>query len=272
MQVSHAVLLGTIPALGYELGEVLGTIAAFGYAIMAVAPETMSVFAALDLAGRIDLRRRPGPGGKLIRGGVVRIEMPRSEEMQDFPGASLFIQPLLFGRSWGWRPTATRFALRVEGRFRRPAGSPIEPAGEDGNPMKVDHLDLTERLGAVLDHLLSVRVALGKCVGLYLTYKVLPEAAKPRLLEHHLEVLSTVHDPALRERLAVEAAEALPSKLEFRAVVLQAREDAGEPVKRGVLPVGHMLALAHLFIESGGEAPSEGDVLQEFKRRLALRV
>ncbi len=34
----------------------------------------------------------------------------------------------------------------------------------------------------------------------------------------------------------------------------------------------YMLALAHLFIESGGEAPSEGDVLQEFKRRLALRV
>lgn len=100
----NAVLLCAIPPLGFELGEVLGTIAAFGYAIMSVTPETVAIFSGLDLAGRIDLRRRLGPDGKIVRGGVVKIEMPRSEEMQDFPGASLFIQAAAFWQIVGLAP------------------------------------------------------------------------------------------------------------------------------------------------------------------------
>lgn len=90
------ILLPTLPALGFEIGQILGEIAALGFAMMSITPETLAIFCGLDLAGRIDLRRRLGPTGKLVKGGVVAVDLPRSEQVQDFPAASVYIQPAAF--------------------------------------------------------------------------------------------------------------------------------------------------------------------------------
>jgi hypothetical protein len=78
--------------------------------------------------------------------------------------------------------------------------------------------------------------ALSRMVATYLTFRALPPAVQPRLLDHHVRALGAVRDPGLRERLAEEAAATRPTKQAFLESVFRARQEAGESTKRAVHP------------------------------------
>lgn len=94
-----------------------------------------------------------------------------------------------------------------------------------------EHPDL--RLPGNPDHRAQ---ALARAVRLYITYRTLPDAARPLVLEHHLESLAAVKSPAIRTQLAEMAAKDRPSKKKFRRAVVEAREEAGEKRRRTVGP------------------------------------
>ena len=101
----QVLLLATVPALGLELAEVLGNVGTFGFAIMSVTPELIAVFCGLDLAGRLGLRYHFGPTGKLVTGGLIDVDIPCGERVQDFPVASLFVTEKAFNQIVGLAST-----------------------------------------------------------------------------------------------------------------------------------------------------------------------
>ena len=101
----QTLLLTTLPALGLELAEVLGNVGTFGFAVMSATPELVAVFCGLDLAGRLGLRYHFGPTGKLVTGGLIDVDLPCGERLQDFPVASLFVTDRAFNQIVGLAST-----------------------------------------------------------------------------------------------------------------------------------------------------------------------
>ena len=94
-------ILTTLPAVGLEFAEVLGDVASYGLSVMSVTPEMVGVLGGLGIADRLHLRDKLGANGKLIPAGLVEVEQPIGERVQDFPIASLFIRPKAFSRIAG---------------------------------------------------------------------------------------------------------------------------------------------------------------------------
>ncbi len=92
----QVLLLATMPAIGLELYDVLGSVGSFGFAVMSISPQLVTTFCGLDLAGQVGLRERLGLTGKLVSAGLVEVDLPGHERCQDFPTASIFIEPGAF--------------------------------------------------------------------------------------------------------------------------------------------------------------------------------
>ena len=94
-------ILTTVPCCGLDLYETLGKIGQFSFAIMSVTPEMISIFADLDLAGRLRLRDQLSPGGKVIGTGLIEFEGYGAERVQDFWSSGLSLTEKAFNRIVG---------------------------------------------------------------------------------------------------------------------------------------------------------------------------
>ena len=94
-------ILTTLPAVGLEFAEVLGDVASYGFSICSATPEMVGVMGGLGIADRLRLREQLGPKGKLVAAGLVEVELPIGERVQDFPSASILILPRGFNRIAG---------------------------------------------------------------------------------------------------------------------------------------------------------------------------
>lgn len=87
-------------AMSMQFTEVLGGLGRF-YFPLTVNPEMIAVFADLDMAGRIKLRRQLGGDSKLVSGGLVEVELPHGEHPADFWTASMYVTLAAFERVVG---------------------------------------------------------------------------------------------------------------------------------------------------------------------------
>ena len=94
-------ILTAVPCCGLDLYETLGKIGQFSFAIMSVTPEMISIFADLDLAGRLRLRDQLCPGGKLVSTGLIEFEAYGAERVQDFWSGGVSLTELAFDRIVG---------------------------------------------------------------------------------------------------------------------------------------------------------------------------
>ena len=94
-------ILTTVPCCGLDLYETLGKIGQFSFAIMSVTPEMISIFADLDLAGRLRLRDQLSPGGKVVGTGLIEVEAYGAERVQDFWSSGVTLTELAFDRIVG---------------------------------------------------------------------------------------------------------------------------------------------------------------------------
>jgi len=92
----HLLLLTMLPAMGLELAELLGGVGTFGFSICSITPELTAVVLQMELAGRIDLRQRLQPDGKLVKAVLVEVEDRPTDRVQDFWTNGVFITESAF--------------------------------------------------------------------------------------------------------------------------------------------------------------------------------
>jgi uncharacterized Zn finger protein len=90
-----ALLLATVPALGFDLYETLAQIGQFSFGLMSVSPEMVAVFADMDMAGRLRLRDQLGEQGKLVQAGLIE-QTWDGDRLNDFWSSALYITPKAF--------------------------------------------------------------------------------------------------------------------------------------------------------------------------------